>query len=631
MRQLNTCPLLVACLLTPLVVQAESGKSLYNKGKDAEAAQHYESAYEFYKQAYEQNPKDLRYRVAVDRSRFYAAAAKVQQGQILRGSGHLEEALAQFEAAAAIDPSIDIAQQEIRQTRRMIEEASKPPSSSSSSSPSSSPSDDPTQSQGTPSGRLEHARGPIVLQPISDQPINMNVTQDSRMVFETIGKLAGINVMFDPDYQVRRIHVELNNVSLEEALEVTAFESKSFWRPVTPNTILVAQDNPSKRKEFEQSVIKTFYLANVSQPAELQDIASALRSLLQIDRVQIMATKHAIAVRGTPDQIILAEKLIDDFDKAEPEVVVDVAIMQVNVGHTRNLGIAPPDKAIFALNSVGDAPKANNGGTPAAGGNSGSGNDQTPPTLFTTLKHLGPSTYAVTLPAATANFLFTDSDSRIIQSPQIRSVSGGKAILKIGERVPIATGSLSPLSGTGGGFNPVVQTQFQYQDVGVKVEITPTVHADHEITLKLAMEISSITDKTNVGGFGQPNIGQRTIENEIRLREGEVNLMAGMFEDREIKSWSGIPGLGQIPLFRHLFATHSTEHGVNELVFVLIPHIVRMQEVTPLNNRTLDVGGSTIELHETRSPAEASREPKPSSAPTSTQPVSSPVVSPPRL
>ena len=163
------------------------------------------------------------------------------------------------------------------------------------------------------------------------------------------------------------------------------------------------------------------------------------------------------------------------------------------------------------------------------------------------------------------------------------------------------------------------------------MEITPTVHADHEITLKLAMEISSITDKTNVGGFGQPNIGQRTIENEIRLREGEVNLMAGMFEDREIKSWSGIPGLGQIPLFRHLFATHSTEHGVNELVFVLIPHIVRMQEVTPLNNRTLDVGGSTIELHETRSPAEASREPKPSSAPTSTQPVSSPVVSPPRL
>ena len=627
MRPLNTCPLLVVCLLTPLVVQAESGKSLYNKGKDAEAAQHYESAYEFYKQAYEKNPKDLRYRTAVDRSRFYAAAAKVHRGQILRDSGHLEEALAQFEAAAAIDPSLDIAQQEIRQTRRMIEEAGQPPSSSSPSSSPSSSSEDQTQSQGAPSKRLERARGAIVLQPLSDQPVNMNVTQDSRIVFETVGKLAGINVLFDPDYQTRHIHVELNNVSLEEALEVIAFESKSFWRPVTPNTILVAQDNLSKRKEFEQNVIKTFYLSNVSQPKDLQDIAGSLRSLLQIDRVQILESKHAIAVRGTPDQVILAEKLIDDFDKAEPEVVVDVAIMQVNAGHTRSLGIAPPDKAIFALNSVGDAPKANNSGTPASGGNAGSGNDQTPPTLFTTFKHLGPSTYAVTLPAATANFIFTDSDSRIIQSPQIRSVSGAKAVLKIGDRIPIATGSFTPLSGTGGGFNPVVQTQFQYQEVGVKVEITPTVHADHEITLKIAMEISSLTGKTTVGGFDQPTIGQRTIENEIRLREGEVNLMAGMFEDREIKSWSGIPGLGQIPLFRHLFATHSTEHGVNELVFVLIPHIVRIQEVTPLNSRALDVGGSTIELHEGRSPAKPSPEPKPS--PTPAQPVQPSAVSPP--
>src|SRR6516162_1214478 len=152
MRPLNTCRLFVVCLLTPLVVQAQSAKSLYNKGKDAEAAQHYESAYEFYKQAYEKNPKDLRYRTAFERSRFYAAAAKVHRGQILRDGGHLEEALAQFEAAAAIDPSMDIAQQEIRQTRRMIEETNKPPSSSSP------PSSDPTQSQGSPSKRLERAR-----------------------------------------------------------------------------------------------------------------------------------------------------------------------------------------------------------------------------------------------------------------------------------------------------------------------------------------------------------------------------------------------------------------------------------------------------------------------------------------
>jgi len=243
------------------------------------------------------------------------------------------------------------------------------------------------------------------------------------------------------------------------------------------------------------------------------------------------------------------------------------------------------------------------------------------------------------MPAATASFLFTDNDSRIIQSPQIRSVSGGKATLKIGDRIPVATGSFgNPLSGTSSSFNPVVQTQFQFLDVGVKVEITPTVHTNREITLKIAMEISSPTGKVNVGGFDQLTIGPRTIENEIRLREGEINLMGGMFEDRDIKSWSGIPGLGRIPLFRHLFATHSTEHGVNEIVFVLIPHIVRMQEITTFNTRMLDVGTKdSIELHESPEKPQRSTYQQPAQqepvapAPSTPAPVVSPEPPLPRL
>lgn len=616
---MSACPVLVICLLAPLMLHAESSDSLYKKGKQAEAAQNYETAYDFYKQAYDKNPKDLRYRTAFERSRFYAAAAKVHRGRFLREGGRLEEALAQFEAAAAIDPSMDIAEQEIRQTRRMMEEAKQPPSTQ-----------DPTQSQGPPSSRLQRARGPVELQTISDQPVVLNLTEDSRLVYETIGKLAGINVLFDPDYQSRRIHVELNGVSLQDALEVVAFESKTFWRPVTSNTIFVATDNSNKRRELEQSVIKTFYLSNISQPAEVQDIVNALRGLLQIERVQPLATKHAIAVRGTPDQVALTEKLIDDLDKAEPEVVVDIAIMQVNIEHSRNLGIAPPPHATVALNGVQS--------NAAAPGNSGN-NSATPPSgssgvTFNTLKNLGSRSYAVTIPETTVNFLFNDSDSRIIQSPQVRSVSGSKATLKIGDRIPIATGSFAnPLSGNSG-FNPVVQTQFNYQEVGVKIDITPTVHANSEITLKISMEISSLTGTTKIGGLEQPTIGQRTIDNEIRLREGEINMMGGMFEDREVKSWGGIPGLGRIPLFRYLFAAQSKDHAVNEIVFVLIPHIVRIQEVTPFNTRSLDVGSKdTIELHEGRAKPERSlsQPAVPSQSPTSpaTQPVQPPLVSPP--
>src|SRR5713101_3128054 len=593
MNQFSGRLALVICLLTALVLQAESPASLYKKGKDAEAAQMYEAAYELYKQAYDKDPKDLRFRVAFERTRFYAAAAKVHRGQLFRDGGRLEDALAQFEAAAAIDPSMDIAQQEIRLTRRMMEELKQQP-----------PSQDEVQSQGPLSSRLQGALGPVELQPISDQPITLKMTEDSRILYEVIGKYAGINVLFDPDFTAHRIHVELNGVSLRDALQIVAFESKTFWRPVTSNTIFVAQDNPAKRRELEQSVIKTFYLSNVSQPAELNDIAAALRSLLQIERVQLMASKNAIAVRGTPDQIALAEKLIDDFDKAEPEVVVDVAIMQVNRDRTRNLGIAPapPGTATVALQGLQSATP----GGAAAG------------MTLNTLKHIGSQSYAVTLPAAIVSFLFSDSDSRIIQSPQVRSVNGAKATLKIGDRVPVVAGSFAnPLSGSGGGLlNPVVQTQFQYQEVGVKIEITPTVHANHEINLKVAMEISSITGKTTIGGVEQPNIGQRTIENEIRLQEGEINIMGGIFEDREIKSWSGLPGLGRIPLFRHLFASESTEHGVNEIVFVLIPHIVRRQEITPLNTESLSVGTKdTIELRQ--SPTQV---PTPTQQPTPSQP-----------
>ena len=137
-------------------------------------------------------------------------------------------------------------------------------------------------------------------------------------------------MLFDPDYTSRRIAVELNGVTLEEAMGVISLESKTFWRPVTSNTIFVAADNPAKRRELEQNVLKTFYLANVSQNTEIQEVVNTLRSILEIQKVQPLPSQGAIVVRGTPDQVLLAEKLINDLDRSKPEVVVEVAIMQIS-------------------------------------------------------------------------------------------------------------------------------------------------------------------------------------------------------------------------------------------------------------------------------------------------------------
>src|SRR6266513_1334354 len=467
--------------------------------------------------------------------------------------------------------------------------------------------------------RLDDAQGPVDLAAISNVPITLKLTEDTKVIYDTVGKLAGINVLFDPDYTSRRIRIELNGVTLEEALQIIAMESKTFWRPVTPNTIFVASDTPAKRKDIEQSVIKTFYLANLSQPTELQDVVNALRQILEISRIQPLPSQGGLVVRGTPDQIALAEKLVGDLDKARSEVIVDVAVMQVSRDKARTLGINPPTSATVALqNNINTTtPTTTTGGTTTTTGNTGSTSGSANQINLNRLGNLNATDFTVTINPATATALFNDSTTKIIQNPQIRAVDGQKASLKIGDRVPVATGSFQP--GIGGvGINPLVNTQFQYLDVGVNIDITPSVHAGREVTLKISMDISNVTGQSNIGGISQPIIGQRKIEHEIRLKEGEVNLLGGMLEDSTTKSLSGIPGLSQIPLLRYLFGQTNTEHRENEIVFALIPHIVRGQELSELNQKALQVGtASAIELRRVNRPATAAPAPGQTTAPAS--------------
>jgi general secretion pathway protein D len=445
---------------------------------------------------------------------------------------------------------------------------------------------------------VQQAGGPVELGAIPAIPINLKITEDSKVIYETIGKLAGINVLFDPDYTSRRIKVELNSVSLEEALQIVALESKTFWRPVTPNTIFIAADNPAKRKELEQSIIKTFYLANLSQPTELQDVVNALRQILEIARIQPLPSEGAIVVRGSPDQIALAEKLVDDLDRSKPEVVVDVAVMQITKDKSRTLGISPPTSATIQLQpNVNTNVNNNNTGLNNNGVNNGTTGTSTNGSInLNSLGSLNATDFQVTITPATISALFSDNNTKLIQNPQIRALDGQKASLKIGERVPIASGSFQP--GIGGvGINPLVNTQFQYLDVGVNIDVTPTIHANGDVTLKTTMDISSVTGNTNIGGITQPIIGQRKIEHTVRLREGEANLMGGMLEDSQTKNLTGIPGLAQIPLLKYLFGQSSVDHSQTETVFVLIPHLVRRQVLTAMNQEAIDVGtASAIEL-----------------------------------
>ncbi len=575
--------LMVAALTLPAA--ADQAKSWYQKGQDAEARQNYEQAYDDYKQAYDLKPKNLSYRASFERLRFLAAASHVHRGQLLREAGKLDEALAEFQKAAEIDPSSFIAKQEIKETQKMIEQAKSP------APRSAAPAPDAIEK------RLAQVPGPVELAPIENLPITLVATDDTKTIYETVCKLAGINVLFDPDYTSRRIKVPLNNVTLQQALQIIALESKTFYRVVTPNTIFVAQDSQAKRKEIEQSVIKTFFLADLSQPTELQDLSNTMRQIVGITKIQSLPSQGALVVRGTPDEVALAEKLVNDFDHAKPEVVVDVAILQVSRDKAKTLGINPPTSATVALqNNLNNITNGSTTTTTTATNTSGTPNQVN----LNRLGNLNATDFTVTIPAATASALFSDSNTKLIQNPQIRSTDGQKASLKIGERIPVATGSFQP--GIGGvGINPLVNTQFNYQDVGVKIEITPQVHADSEVALKLTMEVSSVTGQQNIGGITQPVIGQKTFDGQFSLANGEVTLIGGIFEDQDVRSISGIPGIGQIPILKYLFSQTQTDHRQNEVVFALIPHIVRKVQLSELSQRALSVGtANAIQLSQVR-------------------------------
>jgi len=557
---------------------AQSAKSFYKRGQDAEARDDYDAAYQNFQKAYSLAPKDEVYRTAYYRVRFTDAAMHVTKGTHLAASGDEQGALVELLRAAEIDPSNEAAQQEIAKIRGRHSEQPQVQKSSPISA--------------TTQADLEGIGSPAQLKPVSNEPLVLRMTEDSKTVYQAIGKSAGINVLFDPDYISKRIQVDLNNVSLLDALRIVGTLSGTFWRPITQNTIFVAANTRSKRAELDEQAVQTFYLSNAWQQNDLNDVQTALRNVLPNAKVYGVASQNAIVMRATPDELLLAQKLVSDLDKARPEVVVDIGVLEVSKNWERNLGISWPSSASVQLQS----PTASTATTCPTGSTNCTPTTNTNNLTLYNLAHLNSNDFAVTIGQATANALLTDNNTHILQNPRIRAADQQKATLKIGSRIPIATGSYQTGAATAL-VSSLVNTQFQYQDVGVNIEITPTVHYDRDITLKIHIEVTAQSGSVTISGVTEPILSQRVAEQTIRLREGEANILGGINESQIQDNWSGIPGLSQIPILRYLFGSHDKIRQDDEIVFLVVPHVVRSQELSPLNLRSIDTGsGLNVEL-----------------------------------
>lgn len=566
--------LLAIILLALLTAACPKGRSDFKKGQQAELQKDYDTALIHYQRALKAEPGNTLYDLRSMRMRFEAAQMHVDRGHKLRDQGLLEPAVAEFEKALAIDPSSFVAEQELRNTLELIVAQRRADVRAAKQ-----------QRPGSFGSRLEQVpSGPPQLKPLSQAPLNLRMNEDAKKIYETIGKLAGINVIFDPDFQTRRVPVELSNATVEQALGIVALITKTFWKAVTPNTIMVIPDSKAKRQMYEEQVIKTFYLSNLTQATELNELVQTLRTLLELTRITPSTSQNAIIIRDTPDKVAVAEKIIQDIDRAKPEVVIQVTVLQARRDRARELGILPSTSVplIFTpRSSLG--PETGDDGTTGA-------------IRLNSLGRLSSSDYSLILPSATAMALLTESTTKVLQNPQVRVTDGQTAKLRIGDRVPFAVGSFQP--GIGGvGINPLVNTQFQFQDVGVNLDITPHVHPNREISLHVIVEVSSVAGRVNIGGVEQPIFGQRKLEHHIRLREGEVSILGGIVERTESVSLEGWPGLAKVPFLRYLFGSKRKESQESEILIVLTPRIVRMPEFSALNLRPLAIGtGQAITL-----------------------------------
>jgi general secretion pathway protein D len=592
-------------LVFVLEAKTHKGDKFLKEGQAAEVRGDWDKALDLYEKAVDTDPADIAYLVPMRKARFEAGQTHVKAGQKLRIDGKLEEAVQEFQRALIADPSSAIALQEIKRIRDMLQNPAK--TGARADERGLSPAE---LSRRRSDDRVESMLGPPELRPMTAViPVLKMNNQPPKVLFETVAKLAGVNVVFDSQYQApaRNFNVDLSNATADQAFDYLATLTHTFWKAITPNTIFVAEDNVTKRRDYEDDVVKVFYVTNATTVQEFQEIATAIRTVAEIRRVFTYNAQRAMIVRDTVDKVALAEKLVHDLDKPKSEVVVDVMVMQVNSERTRDLAatIASAGTAglnvpiIFAPNgatlgtAAGTATGTNTGTTTGAVTAGTTGNTAI---TLAQLGHISSADFATTLPGGLLQAMLSDSRTKVLNQPQVRASDGQKVTLKIGSRIPYATGSFgSTLGGAGAGVSPLVSTQFNYADVGVSIDMTPQVHSTDEVTLHIEVTVSSVQQYINIGGISQPIIQQSANVADIRLREGEVNILGGLSQSQDTNLVNGIPGLVNIPVLgRTLFGSDHTDKVRAELMIALVPHIVRTPAYTAENLRGIYAGTDQV-------------------------------------
>ena len=543
--------LLAAALALALGASGCASERAFREARDYEQRQHWDMAVLAYQKAVSLEPGNQKYTTALFRSRLQAAQTHLGRGRLHRSAGQLDLAKVELEQSVALDPTNDVALQELKRVGQDIEARRL------------------EAAGGSPTERAKaKAKGrraaPPMLNPASDKNIDVLFPPDTpvKKIYQTLCAASGINVIFDPQLKDDKFTIDLRNLTFQKALETTMRQAGHFYKVIDEKTILVAQDTQQNRKEYEDQVVRTFFLSN----GDVKDVSAMVRGLLDLRRMATVTQLNAIVIRDTADKVAVAERLIEVNDKAKAEVVLDVELLQLSTKKLLDLGVALSSYTITGSQ-----------GATATGGTGGSTSSPTLP--WNQLIKLSLSDFNFSVPSIIINFIKTNTEAEVLAQPQLRIAEGEKAQLVIGNRIPIPVTTINTQQAIGQiGVVPV--TSFQYQDVGIKLDVETRVHHNKEVSLKLTVEVSNLNGYVDGGnGQKQPIISTRTITSNIRLKDGETSFLAGLVQTTKTTTKTGIPFLADLPLIGPLFGQTSTDSDRNDIFLTLTPHITRAPQI----------------------------------------------------
>ncbi len=544
----NSPALIAFVLVTSLLatIGCSTAKRTADEGMDAFKNQNWDAAVYHYLQALAEDPDNVEYKMQLAFARQKAAKKHFDNGVALRKLGRLLAAANELEMAAQLDPSNQYAEQMLADVRREIEIVSTP--------------DGMRKLEELKEKARQAKVKPPVLDPRSKEPITLNFPKPKpvKEIYEAIGKAYGFNVLFDPKLKDDRLAIELRDLTAEQSLEMVMQAAGHFYKVLDERSIIIAEDTPQNRRDYEDLVIKTFFLSN----ADVKEIDKLLRSLIEARRLSTNEQLNAITLRDTADKVAIAEKLIKVNDKAKAEVLVDVEILIMTSTKNSDIGTALSTYNFnLQLDTAGINPDV-----PA--GNLG----------LDDFANISRGDWFINVPSVLISLAKSSGEAEVLAQPQLRITEGEKASLVIGDQVPIPVTSFNTSNTIGGSVVPI--TSFQYKDVGIQIEVEPRVHHNREITLNLKVEISNLGDTVPVGPDQEAiSIGTRTITSVIRLKSGESSLLAGLIRRDKTKGVTKTPLLGDIPLLGRLFRSESLTNKDTDLVLTLTPQIIRFPDI----------------------------------------------------